>query len=69
MDFLPLELTTMQQFNLAVYSRDAKNLSREQAIETLLEVVRQLMVKDNVINHLMRKQLSGEFSDLQNSRS
>jgi hypothetical protein len=69
MDFLPLDLTTMQQFNLAVYSRGAKNLSREQAIETLLEVVRQLMVKDNVINHLMRKQLSGEFGDLQNSRS
>lgn len=69
MDFLPLELSTMQQFNLAVYSRDAANLSRDQAIEALLEVVRQLMIKDNVINHLMRKQLAGEFGDLQNKCS
>ncbi|NJM45347.1 MAG: hypothetical protein HC860_03600, partial [Alkalinema sp. RU_4_3] len=32
-----------------------KSMSSEQAQECLLEVMRQLMIKDNVIRHLVKK--------------
>jgi ribosomal protein S6 len=34
-----------------------RELSREQAQEMLLELMRQLMIKDNVIRHLMKSAL------------
>jgi hypothetical protein len=52
---LPLTLTIEQQFNMKVYQDQVKNLSAEQAQEMLLELMRQMMVKDNVIRHLMKK--------------
>jgi hypothetical protein len=52
---LPLSLTVEQQFNMKVYEEQVRNLSQEQAQEFLLEVMRQLMVKNNVIAHLMKK--------------
>ncbi len=52
---LPLELTMEQQFNMKVYEEQVKRLSAEQAQEFLLDVMRQLMVKDNVIKHLIKQ--------------
>ena len=51
---LPLELSMEQQFNLKMYEGQVKDLSSEQAQNFLLEVMRQLMIKENVIKHLMK---------------
>jgi Phycobilisome degradation protein nblA len=51
---LPLELSMEQQFNLKMYEGQVKELSNEQAQDFLLEVMRQLMIKENVIKHLMK---------------
>jgi Phycobilisome degradation protein nblA len=51
---LPLELSMEQQFNLKMYEGQVKDLSNEQAQNFLLEVMRQLMIKENVIKHLMK---------------
>jgi hypothetical protein len=51
---LPLNLSLEQNFNLKVYEDQVKSLSQEQAQDYLLEVMRQLMIKDNVIRHLMK---------------
>jgi hypothetical protein len=52
---LPLTLTIEQQFNMKVYEDQVKSLSPEQAQEMLLELMRQMMIKDNVVKHLMKK--------------
>jgi hypothetical protein len=54
MDF-PIGLSLEQKFNLKVYEEQVKGLSQEQAQEFLLEVLRQLMIKDNVIKHLFKQ--------------
>ncbi|MGL4421944.1 MAG: NblA/ycf18 family protein [Gemmataceae bacterium] len=51
---LPLTLTIEQQFSMKVYEDQVKNMSAEQAQEFLLEIMRQLMIKDNVIRHLLK---------------
>ena len=51
---LPLELSLEQQFSLKMYEGQVKDLSPEQAQNFLLEVMRQLMIKENVIRHLMK---------------
>lgn len=50
----PIQLSLEQQFNLQVYSEQVQRLSQEQAQECLLEVIRQLMVKDNIIKNLLK---------------
>ncbi len=52
---LPLTLTMEQQFNMKVYEDQVKHMSSDQAQEFLLEIMRQLMIKDNVIRHLMKQ--------------
>lgn len=52
---LPMNLSLEQQFQLKVYQEQVKGLSAEQAHEFLLEIMRQLMVKDNVIRHLIKQ--------------
>jgi hypothetical protein len=52
---LPLSLSMEQQFNLRLYEGQVKVLSQDQAQDFLLEVMRQLMIKDNVIRHLMKQ--------------
>jgi Phycobilisome degradation protein nblA len=51
---LSLELSLEQKFNLKIYEDQVKGLSQEQAQDFLLEVLRQLMIKDNVIRSLMK---------------
>lgn len=48
------KLSIEQQFKLKVYQDQVKALSREQAQEYLLEVLRQMMVKDNLVKHLLK---------------
>jgi hypothetical protein len=52
---LPLDLSLEQQFNLRMYETEARNLSASQAQDLLLEVMRQPMIKENVIRHLMKQ--------------
>ena len=52
-----LSLTIEQQFQLRRYTEEAKTLSGDDAREYLLELARQLMIKDNVIKQLMKKVL------------
>ena len=48
------QLTIEQQFKLQVLKEQVQNLSHEQAQEYLIEVFRQLMVKDNLVKHLLK---------------
>jgi Phycobilisome degradation protein nblA len=52
---LPMALSIEQQFNLKVYEEQVRNMSAEQSQTFLLEVMRQLMVKENIVKHLMKK--------------
>jgi acyl-CoA-binding protein len=52
---LPVGLSLEQRFNLKVYEDQVKGLSQEEAQNYLLEVLRQLMVKDNMIKHLLKQ--------------
>ncbi len=51
---LPANLTLEQQFKLQVLTEQVETLSKEQAQEYLLEMFRQMMVKDNLVKHLMK---------------
>lgn len=50
---LPIELSLEQEFSLKTYEHQVKGLNEEQAQGLLLEVLRQLMIKENVIKHLI----------------
>lgn len=50
----PIELSLEQQFKLKLYGEQVKGLTHEQSQEYLLEVMRQLMVKENLIKHLIK---------------
>ncbi len=51
---MPGNLTLEQQFKLKVYQDQVKSLTHEQAQTYLLEVLRQMMVKDNIVKHLLK---------------
>lgn len=48
------ELTLEQQFELQNMRKAAKNMSREQALELLMQASRLIMIKTNVIQSLIR---------------
>ena len=48
------QLSLEQQFRLQVLSEQVQNLSQEEAKEYLLEMFRQMMVKDNLFKHLIK---------------
>lgn len=52
---IPMELNLEQKFNLKLYEEQVKALSQEESQKLLLEVMRQLMVKDNMIRHLLKQ--------------
>ena len=52
---IPMELNLEQKFNLKLYEDQVKELNHEESQKFLLEVLRQLMVKDNMIKHLLRQ--------------
>lgn len=51
---LSISLTLEQQFKLEVLKDQVKTLSKEQAQEYLIEIFRQMMVKDNMIKKIMK---------------
>ncbi len=54
MDF-PMELSLEQKFRLENLKHQVTELSKEEAQVYLLEVLRQMMVKDNMLKHLIRE--------------
>lgn len=57
MNISTFELSLEQQFALMQYGNQVTRLSPDQAQEFLIEVLRQLMVKDNVIRSLIKSGL------------
>lgn len=51
------ELTLAQQFELRRQTDVAKNLSKDQLAELLLGCTRLLMIKENLIRSIVKKQL------------
>lgn len=51
----PISLSMEQQFQLQVCKDQVKDLTPEQSQACLVEVMRQLMVKENLIKHLVRQ--------------
>lgn len=54
---LPLQLSIEQQFELRVLSEQAQDLTAEQSREMLLELIKQMMIKDNIVKHLLKNNL------------
>jgi Phycobilisome degradation protein nblA len=52
---VPMALTLEQQFNLKMYESQVQDMSVEQSRALLIEVMRQLMLKENIVKHLMKK--------------
>jgi Phycobilisome degradation protein nblA len=52
---LPMNLTLEQQFNLRIYEEQVQGMDAEQSRKLLLEVMRQLMLKENIVKHLIKK--------------
>lgn len=52
---IPMELSLEQKFNLKLYEEQVKHLSPEESQQFVLELMRQLMVKENVIRHLIQQ--------------
>jgi hypothetical protein len=48
------QLTIEQEFRLSVFTQEIQNLSQEQAQEFLVEMFRQMMVKENIIRTLFK---------------
>jgi len=53
-DQMPGHLSMEQQFKLKVLKNQVQGLSLEQAQEYVIEVMRQMMVKDNLVKHLLK---------------
>jgi hypothetical protein len=53
-DTMPGNLSMEQQFKLKVLQDQVQCLSLEQAQEYVVEVMRQMMVKDNLVKHLLK---------------
>lgn len=51
----PTNLSLEQEFKLQLLREQVNTLTREQAQEYLLEVLRQNMVKDNMFKYLLKK--------------
>ncbi len=49
------ELSIEQQFNIRTIELNTLNLTPAQLRELFVEISRQLIIKDNVIRHLMKK--------------
>ncbi|MEL6319420.1 MAG: NblA/ycf18 family protein [Cyanobacteria bacterium J06626_14] len=49
------ELSLEQRFNLKVYEAQLKQMDHNETQACLLEVLRQLMIKENVIKQLLKE--------------
>ncbi|MBF2079400.1 MAG: NblA/ycf18 family protein [Synechococcales cyanobacterium T60_A2020_003] len=55
MNFLSFDLSMEQEFEIQKVKQEVQGMSREQALELLLEVSKTLMIKDNLIRDLMKR--------------
>ena len=53
------QLSLEQEFNLRRFSDQVRNLSREQAQDLLIELGRQMMIKDNLYKQLLQPYWGG----------
>lgn len=51
------QLSVEQEFNLRRFSDEVQHLSREQAQELLIELNKQMMIKDNLFKQLLKPHL------------
>lgn len=51
---LPGDLTLEQQFQLRMITLQVRELGLKQAQEYVVEITRQMMVKDNLVKHLLK---------------
>ena len=51
----PVKLTLEQEFNLKVFAERVENLSPEQAKEFLVELNRQMMIRENLYRDLLKQ--------------
>lgn len=49
------KLTVEQQFTLQVLKKDVYKLNKEQSQEYIIELIIQMMVKDNIAKNLIKK--------------
>ncbi len=49
-----MQLSLEQQFKLKILSEQVKSLSKEEAQDYLIEVLRQGMIKDNILKDWMK---------------
>ena len=56
----PFEFSLEQQFNLCAFSEQVKGLSREQAQDFLVDLYRQMIVKETLYKQIMKQQLGFE---------
>ena len=59
---MPGKLSLEQEFQLNVIKSQVGGLSLDQAQEYVVEVMRQMMVKDNLIRHLIKGEIAQDFS-------
>lgn len=52
------ELTLEQKFQIQLMEKSAQTMSRDEALDLLLQASRLLMLKDNVIKKLMREAIA-----------
>lgn len=55
MNFFSFDLSMEQEFEIQKVKQEVQGMSREQALELLLEVSKTLMIKDNLIRDLMKR--------------
>lgn len=53
MEMIP-QLSLEQQFKLQLFGQQVKQLSQQEAQEFVLELLRQAMVKDNIVKQILK---------------
>ncbi len=52
---MPAKLSLEQEFKLKVVRDQVKDMTKDQAQDFVVELFRQMMVKDNLVKHLLKK--------------
>ena len=65
----PIELTTEQMFSLKTFEMQVKKMSPEQAQTMLLDLYRQMMLRESAYKHLLRHQWNIEPLNLDNLKN
>jgi uncharacterized membrane protein len=57
MDSKLFELTLEQEFQMKLMEQSAQGMSHDQTVDLLMQTAKLLMIKDNVIRDLVKKQV------------